>query len=113
MRDLKRHDRASGDAAIATLVGSAEEELETLRRVHQFIEGFRDGKVTLAEFLDGPDLDDDLAVIENVLGELATMMEDQVVRKHQSRRPRGKQGARSARSPRVGAANSYFDQRLI
>ena len=81
---LKRHGRTSGDGGIASVVGPVEEELETLRRVHDFVEAFGAGKITLAEFLAGPrraeaETDDLSIILEDALTELASMMDAAVV----------------------------------
>lgn len=92
---LKRHGRTSGDGGLASVVGPIEEELETLRRVHDFVEAFGAGKITLAEFLAGPrraeaETDDLSIILEDALTELASMMDAAFVRepaKDRRRRP--------------------------
>jgi hypothetical protein len=60
-RDLRR-DREAGETPCVT--GDLDDELATLRRVHDFVRRFRDGEMSLAEFLDGPDADDDEEILE-------------------------------------------------
>ena len=93
-RALKRHGRQSDDAGLASVVGPVEQEVAALRRVHDFVEAFADGKITLAEFLAGPAPeeadDDDLSVVlEDALSQLASMLESREPTKHR-RRSRGK-----------------------
>lgn len=101
---LKRH---RGDGGLANIVGPAEEELETLRRVHDFVEAFAAGKITLAEFLAGPppaeaETEEVSLILEDALCQLASVLADDVVlgpakhRRRQRTRPSSKRGRRRA-----------------
>jgi hypothetical protein len=97
-RDLKRSDRA-GDG-LAGVVGPVEEELQNLRRVHDHVQAFQDGKISLAEFLRGPaDQDDEVdeaVLFGEMLGELVSLMHEEVVPRRGGKRARPKQRRRRA-----------------
>jgi hypothetical protein len=89
-RDLKRSDRAGG--GVAGVVGPVEEELQELKRVHDHVQAFQDGKIGLAEFLEGPadqeDVDESV-IFGEMLGELVTLMHEEVTPRRGGRGARG------------------------
>jgi hypothetical protein len=72
LRDLKRQVREDMlDVPVAHVVAGAEAELKDLERIRDFARAFRDGKITLAAFLEGPEPEHDpLVELEEILGEM-------------------------------------------
>jgi hypothetical protein len=59
------------DVPVEHVVAGAESELKDLERIRDFARDFRDGKITLATFLEGPEPEHDpLVELEEILGEL-------------------------------------------
>jgi hypothetical protein len=72
LRDLKRQVREDMlDVPVEHVVAGAEGELKDLERIRDFARDFRDGKITLATFLEGPEPEHDpLVELEELLGEM-------------------------------------------
>lgn len=72
LRDLRRQLREDLlDEPVEHVIAGAEGELNDLERIRDFARDFRDGKITLAKFLEGPEPEHDpLIELEEVLGEL-------------------------------------------
>jgi hypothetical protein len=77
-REVKRH------GTVDALTQQAEEELRILRAVRDFVRGFRDRKISLEAFLDGPDLggadeDDDEVIVDmaEAMAALVMLMHDE------------------------------------
>jgi hypothetical protein len=91
-RDLKRSDRAGG--GVAGVVGPVEEDLQELRRVHDHVQAFQEGKIGLPEFLEGPaDPDDEVdesVIFGEMLSEFLTLMHEEVAPRRGGRGGRGK-----------------------
>jgi hypothetical protein len=72
LRDLRRQVREDMlDVPVEQVVAGAEGELKDLERIRDFARDFRDGKITLAKFLEGPEPEHDpLLELEEILGEM-------------------------------------------
>jgi hypothetical protein len=72
LRDLRRQLRDDMlDVPVEQIVAVAEGELKDLEHIRDFAKDFRDGKITLAMFLEGPEPEHDpLVELEELLGEL-------------------------------------------
>lgn len=72
LRDLRRQVREDMlDVPVEHVVAGAEGELKDLERIRDFARAFRDGKITLAAFLEGPEPEHDpLVELEELLGEM-------------------------------------------
>ena len=57
-REAKAPGKAGSEGGIAPLVDEAERALQGLRELHAFVAAFRDGQISLKDFLDGPLLTD-------------------------------------------------------
>jgi hypothetical protein len=92
-KDLAANRRNGGEDPLATLAQGAQEELAHLRTMRDHIRSFRDRKISLAAFLDGPvsgdepEAEDELMVM--LLGEIAAT----------DGQRRGKKRARRSRAP--------------
>jgi len=69
LRDLRAQVREDMlDVPVSEVVAGAEDELKELAGIRDFVKAFRDGKITLAQFVAGPELDEALpeddAIIE-------------------------------------------------
>lgn len=108
LREIGRMTGAGARAGVPALVAEADEALANLREIRDFVVSYRDGRITLDEFVKGPrhDGDDDLALddeddldledeldFEELLDELVEMMSS--VARAQPRR--GKRRRRQAR----------------
>jgi hypothetical protein len=67
---------------VAGAVGEVEEQLRRLREVHAFVARFRDGKMSLDEFMTGPDLgleeDDDELDLDDSFADFLRSMESRL-----------------------------------
>lgn len=75
LRDLRQQVREDMlDVPVEQVVASAEGELKDLERILDFARSFRDGKITLAAFLEGPEPEHDpLVELEELFGEMLRM----------------------------------------
>ena len=97
-RGVKGHGQSGRDTGAAGMVEAAENGLNELRELHAFVAAFRDGKMSLADFLEGPtpgddafdevDLEEALAALMGFAKEVAGM-----------NRKSGPRGNRSGRKP--------------
>ena len=101
--DIDRHGQSGRDAGIAGVVEAAESELNELREMHAFVGAFRDGKMSLAEFLDGPARNHDVDEAGDFEAALAALMSIAEEEAAMNRRPRAP-GKNSGRKPRRGRA---------
>ena len=72
LRDLRRQLREDMlDEPVEHVIAGAEGELKGLERIRDFARAFRDGKITLAQFLQGPEPEHDpLLELEEILGDM-------------------------------------------
>jgi hypothetical protein len=87
VRERMREDMLGGP--LEQLTASAEEELKDFERIRDFVRDFRDGKITLKQFIQGPGFFDDdggMIDIDQLIGEF---LEEQR-RSAQRQRPRAK-----------------------
>ncbi len=102
MEMMRHFGRTTGERGLASLMAGAKEEIARLQGLRDFVVSFRDGKITLDEFIGGPqgtpgseapdddDMDDTAdAFLESLLG-LATAMEP----RRQQKKPRWSKGGR-------------------
>ncbi len=120
LRDLQRHERARSGGRpddFCDPVQQLKDSVASLHGVHDFIQGFQDGKIGLAEFLDGPDLgagqdedededddeddDEDEASFQAMLGELARVMYQQQAVQEERGRGRGKRNKREGKKAKA------------
>lgn len=92
--------RKRGPSGVDMLLEQAEAELESLRKMHAFVEAFRDGKMSLEEFLEGPPsggmiADDEIVDLEEAFADFVGFVEEVAATMARGRRSRG-QGPRSA-----------------
>ena len=82
-RDLKRGARGRSDG-LGEIVGTADRELDGLRRVHDFVRAFQGGEIGLKEFLRGPSVEEDAEdmsqVIEDAMGMIVELMNAEAAR---------------------------------
>jgi hypothetical protein len=88
LRDLRRQVREDMlDVPVQQVVAGAEGELKDLARIRDFARDFRDGKITLAAFLQGPEPEHDpLAELEELFGEMLREHATSGPRRSKSRR---------------------------
>jgi hypothetical protein len=78
LRDVKRRARSASFGPLESLLEQAQHELDELASVRDFVRKFRDGKVSLSEFISGPpksyDVDEflDFALDGLLMDELST-----------------------------------------
>lgn len=92
LRDVKQSVREDMlDVPPESVVAQAEDELKDLELIREFVKGYRDGKVTLAEFLQGPQLSQtpDELELENALADMLEAQMRPNRARPKRRRPRG------------------------
>ncbi len=98
-KDMDRRRQSGRDAAVASIVEEAESDLNQLREVHAFVSAFRDGKMSLAEFIEVPwcadDADDDIDLDEVLVAFMGFAGE--VSEMNRRNGPRGRKPGRKAR----------------
>jgi hypothetical protein len=79
--DVRRLRRERDPDPIATVLTPVEQELDVLRSLASFVQAFQNGEMSLAEFLDGPQLaDDDLLDDEIDLDEALAALQEVVMK---------------------------------
>lgn len=95
--DVKRRREGGEALGMISEVEQVEQELETLRRICDFVRRFRDGEISLATFLDGPDAEEDADDIDltDALATLVMLMQEEGVGVEPRRDRRGGKTARA------------------
>ena len=98
-RNLKRRRDAGQETSVT---GEVEQDLQGLRRMLEFVRSFRDGQISLAKFLDGPDAKEEAGDAEmlEALAALAMLMGGEGIGAQPKRNRRRGKGASSRASRR-------------